>query len=102
MLIPHTFTPLIDETADPNANFIRIWEESHFIKDTHLNINTTNQPCDRFDIHSQLKKLQEVYNDTDPVFEVKDSVINRFSLMISCRDNPRESAPLKYILVQVQ
>ena len=35
MLIPHTFTPLIDKTADPNAKYIGIWEEVHFIKDTH-------------------------------------------------------------------
>ena len=95
MLIPHTCILFIDKTADPNAKYNGIWEVVHFIKYTHWQINTTNQPRERFDIHAQLKTLKQVYNGTDPVFVAKDSNIISFSLMIPCRDNPRESTPLK-------
>ena len=77
MLIPHTCTPPNDETVDLNKQYNEVREEVHLVKDTLLQINATNQPCDKFGIHPQLKILKELYDDSDAVFIANAGVLNK-------------------------
>ena len=51
MMLFHTGTSSNYKTPGLNAQYNELWEEFHFIKETHLQSNTNNHKCERFGVN---------------------------------------------------